>query len=414
MGIYERHMESAELGNAKAQFLIGDCYYRGNGVAQDDAKALHWWLKVFEQGHAEARSRLGLDLCDEMEVEEGEPRTAEFEFLKSAAEAGDALSQLGLGQVYLNGTGVIKNVNAAVKWWLKAAEQGHAQVEVVSPSIKDRVSRSYAGFWASSAVGSGEEKFHLGLLYFKGEFVQKSMDLAVYWWKRAAKQEFPDALYNLGVCHRDGDGLEQSHEKAVLYWLKAAELGHGDACYNLGLSYDAGKGVGKDPEKAIEWWRKASKLGAGGPEKFDVEDKYSDNLKVEAQKIMQEAESGDSAAQFQLGFLYLNGAGVRKDTMMTVHWWHKAADQGHIVAQYNLGGLYFSGKLDKSDIKKALLWWEKAAEQGLDEAQFRVGLCYAEGQGTDKNLEKMKYWWMLSAEQGNEKAIDELKAIDVD
>lgn len=411
MGAYDRYRDAAESGDAEAQFQIGNCYYSGNGVDQDDTKALHWWLKAYEQGHAGARAALGLDICDNMQAEEHEQRTAEFEFLKSGAEAGDALYQLGLGQAYLNGAGVEKNVNAAVKWWLKAAEQGHAQVEVENPSIRDEVSKTFAGFWVSSSVGGGEEKFMLGLLYFKGEFVQKSRDLAVYWWQRSAEQGFPDALYNLGICSRDGTGLAQSDETAVQYWLKAAELGHGDACYNLGLFYDAGKGVPRDQEKAIEWWIKAKSLGAGDPEKFDVKGEHSDNLKVEAQKIMARAESGDEAAQFLLGNLYMDGSGVKQDIMMTAHWWQKAAEQGHVVAQYNMGSLYAQGELDKPDLKRALLWWNKAAEQGLAEAQFRLGVCYATGKGTDKDPEKMKYWWTKAAEQGNKKAIDALKVI---
>ena len=43
------------------------------------------------------------------------------------AEAGDADSQFGLGQMYGNGFGVPMDDGMAIKWYGSAAEQGHAQ-----------------------------------------------------------------------------------------------------------------------------------------------------------------------------------------------------------------------------------------------------------------------------------------------
>ena len=45
------------------------------------------------------------------------------------AEAGDAKSQFGLGQMYGNGFGVMMDDDLAIKWYGSAAEQGHAQAQ---------------------------------------------------------------------------------------------------------------------------------------------------------------------------------------------------------------------------------------------------------------------------------------------
>ena len=37
---------------------------------------------------------------------------------------GDAQAQYVLGQIYFSGNGVPANIEEAVKWWMKAAEQG--------------------------------------------------------------------------------------------------------------------------------------------------------------------------------------------------------------------------------------------------------------------------------------------------
>ena len=50
----------AERGDAWAQYSLGVMYYRGRGVAQDDAQAREWLEKAAAQGNANAQFSLGL------------------------------------------------------------------------------------------------------------------------------------------------------------------------------------------------------------------------------------------------------------------------------------------------------------------------------------------------------------------
>lgn len=50
----------AEKGKAKAQFLLADMYYSGEGISQDFTKAFKWYRKAAEQGNAKAQYNLGL------------------------------------------------------------------------------------------------------------------------------------------------------------------------------------------------------------------------------------------------------------------------------------------------------------------------------------------------------------------
>ena len=50
----------------------------------------------------------------------------DIETLRKAAEQGDADAQTALGMRYYTGDGVPKDYAEAVKWYHKAAEQGHA------------------------------------------------------------------------------------------------------------------------------------------------------------------------------------------------------------------------------------------------------------------------------------------------
>ena len=49
----------ASQGNAKAQFFLGNMYYKGIGVTQDDGIAAKWFKKAAEQGLTNAQNNLG-------------------------------------------------------------------------------------------------------------------------------------------------------------------------------------------------------------------------------------------------------------------------------------------------------------------------------------------------------------------
>ncbi len=52
--------ETAERGDAEAQFNLGMMYSTGLGIEKDDAAAFRWIYKAAEQGHAEAEFIVGL------------------------------------------------------------------------------------------------------------------------------------------------------------------------------------------------------------------------------------------------------------------------------------------------------------------------------------------------------------------
>ena len=118
----------------------------------------------------------------------------------------------------------------AVKWYRKAAEQGHADAQ-----------------------------FRLGSCYAFGEGVEQSWERAVYWAERAAKQGHKEALYNLAGCYEDGRGVAQSFKEAARLYRKAADQGHANAQFSLGCYYELGRGVPKIRTEAIKWYRRAAK-----------------------------------------------------------------------------------------------------------------------------------------------------------
>lgn len=80
------------------------------------------------------------------------------------------------------------------------------------------------------------------------------------------------------------------------------------------------------------------------------------------------AELGDAEAQFNLGVLYDEGAGVERNLTTAADWYRKAAEQGFIDAQTNLGILYYHGLGVDRDHEAAAHWFRLAADQGDAEA----------------------------------------------
>ncbi len=76
------------------------------------------------------------------------------------------------------------------------------------------------------------------------------------------------------------------------------------------------------------------------------------------------AELGDIEAQYNLGVLYDEGAGVAQDLARAAHWYHKAAEQGFVDAQTNLGIMYLHGQGVVRDLEKAGHWFQQAASKG--------------------------------------------------
>ena len=78
-------------------------------------------------------------------------------------------------------------------------------------------------------------------------------------------------------------------------------------------------------------------------------------------------------------------------------WWRKAAEQGYAQAQSNLGVLYHQGRGVRRDYTKAAMWFRKAAEQGNADAQYELGLFYKSGRGVPQDYAEAYFWLELAA-----------------
>jgi len=223
----EALLESAEQGDALAQFQLGMTYLQGRGVKQNYAEASKWLRKAAEQGDAGAQHNLGIM------YERGVGVTQDFKeaakWYRMAAEQGVADAQFNYGGMYLQGKGVPQDYAEAAIWIRKAAEQGKSTAQ-----------------------------FNLGVMYAKGNGVPQDYTEAVKWYWKAAEQDYYLAQTNLGAMYYRGNGVPQDYNEAAKWYRKAAELGDGIAQLNLGYMYAQGKGVHLDLIQSYFWFKKAA------------------------------------------------------------------------------------------------------------------------------------------------------------
>lgn len=88
------------------------------------------------------------------------------------------------------------------------------------------------------------------------------------------------------------------------------------------------------------------------------------------------------------------------------------AEAGDADAQYNIGWMYLNGYGLRSNDNLALQWWQKASEQGNSDASLSIGMLYSLGEGNvAKNLDKAIDYYLLAAADGQEDAITILQSM---
>ena len=88
------------------------------------------------------------------------------------------------------------------------------------------------------------------------------------------------------------------------------------------------------------------------------------------------AENGVAEAQNNLGFLYQNGFGVKRNYNTAIKWYELAADQGLPEAQHNMGMLNYWGYGLSQSYSHARRWFTKSANQGLSDSHYMLSLIH--------------------------------------
>jgi hypothetical protein len=181
--------------------------------------------------------------------------------------------------------------------------------------------------------GNPHAMINLGMMYAKGEGVEKNLKKAEELFERSGK---PGSLNFLAECYKNGNGVEKNLEKAAEIYQKLAHLGNIKSMNHLGMMYAKGEGVEKNLEKAEELFEKS----------FE-----------KAEKNFQRIRSW--ILLNSLAERYENGNGVEKNLKKAAEIYQKLAHWGSKKASGNLARMYKNGLQVPQDEAKAAAFYRK-------------------------------------------------------
>jgi TPR repeat protein len=197
-----------DTGVKKAAVILGRMYERGFGVERDPKAALRWYQLGTQFGDPEAQ--LGLASLTATGIGDTPPDAAKaMQLARQAAARRYSAAYLFVGQAYASGRqGVKQDPAAAIKALTAAAELGDRQAML-------NLGESYMGkpgFTPDERAG-------------------------VFWIRKAAERESPEAMVALSQFYKDGtkDGTVEKDMIAARYWYNQAALRGFVAADNRGL-----------------------------------------------------------------------------------------------------------------------------------------------------------------------------------
>src|SRR5690606_28596804 len=121
------------------------------------------------------------------------------------------------------------------------------------------MSMAFEWFNKGAELGSGKAMYNLGMMYKKGDFVQKDDKRKFAWYENALRNNYEEAAYDLGVCYLNGESGSKDPAKARELFVRANNNANSaEACINL-----AAMAVNErnDWAEAFEWQMAAANKG---------------------------------------------------------------------------------------------------------------------------------------------------------
>ena len=223
---------------------------------------------------------------------------------KVVGSGGHPDAQVIVGHILMRGDSGLVDKHDAVKWFLKAAKQGHTDGMVA-----------------------------LGQLGLANEGGLTPSD-ARNWLEQAANKGRTDAMRALADIYITGKGTAPDAAKGQNWLNKATNYGDAYAERRLGdLNFD------KDPKIALEWYEKAAVHG-DNEAAYIAAIMYVENLDIRpnskraAELLAQAADAGIAAAEADYGLLVYQGNGVKQSAEEAAEWFRRSAAGGDVEGRF--------------------------------------------------------------------------------
>ena len=301
-----------------------------------------------------------------------------LEYIRKAANGGNAEGMVMLGNAYMIGRVVKKDPELAVRCYREAAAEGYADghfnLGLALLHGDGAAADPYAAFghiaYAAESSGDPQAWMELGRMQIEGIGCVPDREKGMKSLQRAVERDYGPAIYMWAdYCINDsGKDVEELRRDVLPMVKKAADMGVLPAQTFYGMILLNGIESDPDPGKAAEYFRQASKAGS-------------------------------SEADYWLGFISLHGLGGKLDEQEAKNCFASAVQKGpHPKAMYELGKM----ALREKDYISAFQLFSEASGQNCAEATRELAAMYEKGLGMPKDPEHADQLKELAGEQKEE------------
>lgn len=396
----------AVLGDADAQFNLGQLYQQGMGVKKNPALALHYYELAAAQQDLRAEYMLAKE-----QFTNQQPIEAIHGFTRAAFK-GEPMSQYVLAQLNTYGYKTDKDEvlikpnqdQARALYSLAAVNQfAPAQYELAelisrqpssdwSVASRKKQNQLLTSLYQGAAFG-GMAQAEVPLAFFNAMNANQNVRLKAFKVaQEKAEEGSPEAALLLGLMYDRGIATEPNHAMALSNYQKAKHLPVG--AFLVGT--DLIKNQGQTTPDAMALLETAANGGFS----------YADlNLAVMQQRqnqpflasLTKAIESGNSQATLLLADYYVSSKGNLEQTKQARAMLQSLANKGHREAQLKLGYLLEQGIGGSQDKANSERWYRLAAEQHQPQAQYLLARTYQLGfMDKQPDYVEAKKWYQLA------------------
>lgn len=288
----------------------------------------------------------------------------------------------------------------------------HAETPFYQTGDDVDAKKTFEQLHAEAIKGDVHAFTRVGEMYLTGQGVQQNLSEAIVWYRRAADLDIAVAELKLGDLYRDGVGVPKSNPEAIKLYTRAANQGDIKAMLRLGELYKGWYGNAFDRQLSFKWYRQAANLGSDEA-RTQLHLLLANNIdkqpvQSDSGELSKTARAGNSKEMLRLGNYYYEGRGGKRDMVLAIQYFKRAAAAGSADAAYKLGNIYFYGDSVTPNAKQAKTWYMTSARLGMAQGYFRVGEMYYKGQGIPADVSIARDWFLKSAEKNYAPAEDML------
>jgi TPR repeat protein len=203
-----------------------------------------------------------------------------------------------------------------------------------------------------------EKKEQQALLFYKAEEFSKAFDL----FKQLAEQGNAKAQVAMGNMYRLGQSVNKDVNEAIKWYKKASLQNNSEAAFWIGIIYQRDLG---NHSEAIKWFQKSVSLGYNDAKDFLKQAQKIDeywNRKVIKGYV--EYQKGNFASALSL-FKEAISLGDVEGNEREYRWYIPEANDTNIDARYMLGQMYENGEGIEKNLDEALLWYTAALNTSI-------------------------------------------------